>query len=399
VKILHLLSDLNIGGGPMHVLTLALGLRAHGVESIVAGPDGPMRRHFEMAGIRTVVGSLVREQGADLVHVHGKRGALAAVCTALPVVRTFHGLHYERYGPVKRRLYFALERWLARRTAAVIHLTEAQRAEALRLGLPGGHVIPNGIDVDGTAARALPRALARRILDLPEKAYVLGTVARLDPVKHLDTLTAAHAEMPSDAHLCVIGGGDIPRDIVRRGRACGVHFVGPLPDAARLLRAFDVYVSASSREGLPLAVLEAMAVGLPCLLSDIPAHEALVGRSPQLTRNVVTSLAWLRKWPELAAQYGADNQRYVRTTHDAATMVGRTVMVYCDAVGRSRWDLALEPARRRAHQAPAVTSLVAGAPSFVKTDANGTRHEYRLCSGPTAAYHAWWERLPSRERR
>ena len=195
MKILHLLPSLALGGGPQHVLTLAKGLRARGIESYVIGPDGPMVEQFLAAkdghahGLRSpMLASLatvrvaVRGLGIDLIHVHGKSPSLLAPFLGRPVVRTFHGLHYEQYGAVKRRLYFALERFLARHTAAIIHLTDAQHAEALEIGLPGGHVIPNGIDVEGIDRAALPRASARAVLDLPPHAYVLGTIARLDPV-------------------------------------------------------------------------------------------------------------------------------------------------------------------------------------------------------------------------
>jgi glycosyltransferase involved in cell wall biosynthesis len=89
-----------------------------------------------------------------------------------------------------------LERALARITEAIVHVSESQAIEAATLGLapPGRtHVIVNGIDARCVAAAAMTRAAAREELRLDPEALVLGTVARFDPVKGLDSLPRACA--------------------------------------------------------------------------------------------------------------------------------------------------------------------------------------------------------------
>ena len=108
---------------------------------------------------------------------------------------------------------------------------------------------------------------------------MLATVARFDPVKGLDVLLRAlpglAARAPA-AQLLIVGDGPererlhaLAREVDPGGR---VVFAGAVPDAARLLPLVDLYVTASRREGLPLAVLEAMACGLPVLATRVPGH-------------------------------------------------------------------------------------------------------------------------------
>ena len=102
MNVLHVVSSFAYGGGPMHVLTLARGLRELDIECVVAGPDGLMREQFKAAGfdpwlavnLRTVVWN-ARTFHSDVIHTHGKLPGLLGRYVAwrrkIPVVHTFHG--------------------------------------------------------------------------------------------------------------------------------------------------------------------------------------------------------------------------------------------------------------------------------------------------------------------
>ena len=305
LRVLELIVSTGLGGGPAQVRELVGHLAPAEFAVTVAGPsDGPYARIFgeggtpfveiatDQLGIRplTAVLRLVRAGKIDLVHSHGKGaglyGRLAARRAGVPAIHTFHGIHYAGYPAGLDRLYLALERRLARMTEAVVYVSQSEARDAAVLGLaPRGrtHVIVNGIDVRRIALAATPRPAARKALGLEPDALVVGTVARFDPVKALDVLLrgfAVLAAIQPAARLVLIGDGPEARRLRALAGSLGidaqVRFAGVVADASRLLPALDLYASASRREGLPLALLEAMACGLPVAATRVSGHVDVV---------------------------------------------------------------------------------------------------------------------------
>jgi glycosyltransferase involved in cell wall biosynthesis len=282
-----------------------------------------------------------------LVHSHGKgaglHARLAARLTGVPAIHTLHGIHYERYrGPV-RAAYLALERRLSRMTRAVVNVSRAQEAEGLALGLftrGQSRVILNGVDVARLGARALERWDARAALGVGQRAAVVGTAARFDAVKRLDLLLHALAALPG-ATLVLIGDGpEAPALRALAGRlgvAERVRFAGEVVEAARLFHAFDVFAASSGKEGLPLAVIEAMALGLPVVATDIPAHRETLGPSAGLVEGTDAALA--KRLGEaladegLRARLGAENRTRARSELDARTMLTALEGLYGEVLG------------------------------------------------------------------
>ena len=324
----------------------------------MAGPaDGALFDGFVKMGIETVelatnrlrpatlarVVRLVRRHRVRLIHSHGKGaglyGRVAARLTGVPAVHTFHGIHFEGYAPPVRAAYLALERRLSAWTACVVNVSRAQEREGLALRLfdaRASRVIPNGVDVARLGATALAREEARAELKLPPDATVVGAVARFDEVKRLDVLVDAVAHVPG-LTLVLVGDGD--ESVRLRGlaaaRALGprVVFAGEVEGAARLLPAFDIFASASRKEGMPLAVLEAMALGLPVVASDIPSHREILGpASAGLVAGTVVAFAEalerLGHDAGARAALAAENRTRARSEFDARAMVGALEALY-----------------------------------------------------------------------
>jgi glycosyltransferase involved in cell wall biosynthesis len=124
--------------------------------------------------------------------------------------------------------------------------------------------IPNPIDLH----RFFPgdREEARRRLGLPAGAFIAGTVSRLVPGKAVGDLLDAVARCP-EVQLLVVGDGPDRSALEARARPLSgrVRFLGARDDVPEVLRALDLFVLASRWEGEPVALLEAMATGLPCI--------------------------------------------------------------------------------------------------------------------------------------
>ena len=364
LRVLELLVSTEPGGGPAHVLELLSRLPRDEFDVTVAGPGGALAGRLRSAaggfteiradrlspGALRAVRRLLIERGIDVVHSHGKGAGLygrrAARGAGIPSIHTFHGIHYARYPVGVRGLYLALERRLAAMSAAVVHVSESQGREAEALGLapPGRtHVIVNGVDVARLRARAEPRVAARAALGLAYDELGIGTIARLDPIKAIDVLLEAFARVArarSPARLIVIGDGPEAGRLRARARTLGlesrVRFTGSIADAARLLGGLDLYVSASRREGLSLAVLEAMGMGLPVVATRVAGHvdavsDGLTGLLVAADQPTALADAVERLLGEPAAtrrSMGEAGRRRVEDHFGAERMVAETADLY-----------------------------------------------------------------------
>jgi glycosyltransferase involved in cell wall biosynthesis len=368
VRVLELLVSTDLGGGPAHVRDLVAGLAGPEFRFTVAGPAGgalvpalisagadfaPVAADRLSPGALRATIRLVREHRVQVIHSHGKGAGLygrtAAWLTGAAAIHTFHGIHPAGYSS----LYLPLERALAHRSFAVVHVSESQAAEARALGLaPPGRtrVIVNGVDAEQVRAAAARAPLSREALGLAPGALVLGTIARFDPVKGLDVLLRALPsllERVPEAQLLIVGDGpqrDALRALARVVDPGGrVVFAGALPEAARALPLVDLYVTAARREGLPLAVLEAMACGRPVLATRTPGHVDAV--EPEVTGRLVpvddvpglaAAAAALLGDPALRARMGEAGRARVEARFARARMVAETGALYREAAAFSR---------------------------------------------------------------
>lgn len=138
-------------------------------------------------------------------------------------------------------------------------------------------VIPNGVRF--RQAQGQGRAVLAGIV--PDNAYVIGTVGRLRPQKGIDVLLDAFAGLPGDrAHLVIVGDGELRADLAQHTADSKfgerVHFLGMRTDLPDLYAAFDLYAHAAHFEGMPNAVMEAMAAGLPVVATAADGTRELI---------------------------------------------------------------------------------------------------------------------------
>lgn len=302
IRVLELIDKPFLGGGQVHLLSLAKGLDKSRYEVGVAASGGgpledetrragldfvavPVKKKLGRAAVRTIA-DVLAERRVDLLHTHGGVAGLfgrrAAAAAKTPVVvHTLHGIHYLHYrNPVLRYLLILQERHFARTTDAVIFVSDADAAAGRRYRLvPEAKmkVIKNGVDFSAVPDPLKIRPALDNLKDsLHLSSPVVGTVARLHRQKGIVYLLGAAAEILRrypEATIVVAGGGPEEtrlRELVAASRPEGrVLLLGERRDAREVMALFDVFVLPSLWEGLPLALLEAAALGKAIVATDI----------------------------------------------------------------------------------------------------------------------------------
>ena len=239
--------------------------------------------------------SLLRSVDFAGVHCHTPMGCvigrLAASAThTAPVIYTAHGFHFYKGCPLKNRLiYQTAETFLARYTDAQITINREDFAAAQKFPLRGkAYYVPGiGVDVKKISSVQVDRATKRKELGIPEDAFAFLTVGELIPRKGHELLIRAFAKsnIPG-AQLLICGSGREKEHLTALIKELGIsdraHLLGFRNDIYELLKCTDAFVFPSKQEGLPVALMEAMAAGLPCIASRIRGNVDLLPDSRYL---------------------------------------------------------------------------------------------------------------------
>ena len=362
MRVLQLLAGCQVGG--LEVMALALVERLHreiDFDVVCYDDLGPLLPRYEDLGVPVTLlqrrmgvdvgypfrlARHIRRRSVDVVHAHNNTalfyGAAAALaCGGRRVVFTAHDRKLPR---LPGRL---LQRGLGRVTTRAVAVSEAGRNRLL--GLEGFRpsavrVIRNG--ADERQFEGLPsRQESRAVLGIAADAEVVGTVARMYPEKNLPLLVRAFARVAAErrrAVLVVAGDGPDRPACERLARELGVegriHFLGTRSDVARILSSLDVFVLSSRTEGLPVAVVEAMAAECPVVATDVGAVRELVrdGHNGWLVPSggevaLADRVLWLLTRPEDARAMGARGAEVFRASYTLERMAAEYGRLYREA--------------------------------------------------------------------
>ena len=304
---------------------------------------------------------LFRQWSPDIVHTHnpkpGLYGRFAARAAHVPaVVNTVHGLYAtpdDRWR--KRAVVYSLERV----AAACSDMELVQNPEDVdtlaRLGIPRRKLryLGNGVDLarfDAALIDARRRAEIRAELGVGADDVVCGAVGRLVWEKGYRELFAAAAQLRRDApsvRIVVVGPTDshkadaLSADDVERARQCGVIFTGERSDVADLYAAMDLYVLASYREGFPRSAMEAAAMGVPVIATNVRGCRQVVDHEQNgllvPVRNasaLADAIARLASEPGTRACMSRAARRKAEAEFDERRVVDTTLAVYAALTAR-----------------------------------------------------------------
>ncbi len=278
-------------------------------------------------------------------YVPGNYARLAAAALRVPVIIDhWHGFsHFNR----KRRL---ICRGLGRVTDLSLAVSQGVKdyiIEQCALDPAKVRVVPNGVDL-ARLRRHRPRTEVRRELGLAPEAVAVGLVARLDHwgKGHREFFTAL-AALPDGypVEALIIGGGrreaEMRRLAAELGLAGRVHFLGQRDDVPDLLSALDLFVLPSHSEGVSLALLEAMAAGLPVIATAVGGLPEVVTDGdngllvpPEDPEALATALERLLEDPALAQRLGANARRHVEENFSLERLGREINEIYTELIKR-----------------------------------------------------------------
>jgi len=231
--------------------------------------------------------ALLRRHGFRFLHCHspmgGFCGRLAGRFTGTPVVYTAHGFHFYDGAPLPNwLLYYPTERLLAHFTDVLVTINHDDfRRAGTFAARKVVHVPGIGVDTKRLARRDADRARLREELGLADGTFVFLSVGELNRNKnHATALEAFAALGPGPYAYLICGRGERETSLREQARRLGlegrVRFLGFRNDVGDLLGAADAFVFPSLREGLSVALLEAVAAGLPVVCSRIRGNTDLI---------------------------------------------------------------------------------------------------------------------------
>lgn len=377
MKVLHVITGLATGGAERALFNLLSGGLAAMHESAVLslggeGTWGPRLRSIDvpvaclhlrgpLPGPATLgrLRSVARDFGPDLIQgwmYHGNLAATVAgrMAPQRPAVawNVRHSLYRLADEKFATRQVIRANRRLSAGTDAILYNSRRSREqhEAFGFAPARGRVIPNGFDTASLRPSPAIREDVRRSLGIPIDAPVVGHVARLHPMKdHSSFLVAASgvARRVPEVRFLLVGRNahlDHPvlRGLVPSELTANFVCLGERPDVSELMQAMDLLCSSSWSEAFPNVVGEAMAVGVPCVVTDVGDSGDIVGS----TGGVVPArdpVALTRALLELLAMTAADRQALGRQArarierhYGLAEVVRQYAEVYEDAIPRRR---------------------------------------------------------------
>jgi glycosyltransferase involved in cell wall biosynthesis len=337
----HIIASLGIGGAERHLVNLLNALECDFRAVVFLGDKTPgpsfhadldplieqrflrIRRRSAPLGVLRLA-ALLREIRVDVVHTHmfesNLYGTVAARLAGVPVVvTTEHGENPWKGG---------LARWAERRVISPLadrRYCVSRRILELRRNVDG---VPAGIlrlINNGTVLPCLKKPQTKNAVP------VIGTVGRFVPAKDYGRLLDAIAELRDRGRVlqcCLIGDGPEGDNLRGKVKSLQLDEIVQLPgfvnDVGRWYRSFDLYVSSSVREGLPLALLEAMAHGLPVVATDVGASAETVGHGigglvvrPGDTAALADALDKMLQSPELRAELGRNARTRIEDKYSA----------------------------------------------------------------------------------
>lgn len=299
------------------------------VSSFAADMDTKKINHFQIDFSRSIVNifnhikaykqlvTLFKENQYDFVHCHspigGVIGRLVAKKFGVPVIYTAHGFHfYNKSSWMSWKLFYPIEKWLSSYTDTLITINTEDYQTAQEFRPKYLEYIPGvGLEVDKFRQNLNSESTLKEELGLSKDDFVILSVGELNKNKnHRAIIKALGLIQNPHIHYLVCGQGELKEELnqlAKEQQISGqVKFLGFRDDIQNVFKGADLFVFPSFREGLSVALMEAMASGLPVVCSDIRGNNDLIHQSrggflfdPRNEKELKDSIVKAYEQPEL----------------------------------------------------------------------------------------------------
>ena len=318
----------------------------HGIETFIIPCAGRIDRRA-ISRIRR----LAPEVGAEVVHCHGYKADIYAYLAlrndGIPLVSTCH-TWYDT--DAAAYIYGMLDRLVLRRFTRVVSVSDVVRQRLEKSGVPSRRVlfIRNGIHTQPFAS------VVKTSIPGTSNQPVVGLVGRLAWEKGIDVFLDAAARVLAElphANFTVVGEGpdreQLENQIHTLGIEAAVALVGRREDMPAIYASLDIMVSSSRQEGLPMAILEGMASGLPIIATSVGEVPSVVRNGetgillpPGDARALASAIVDLWRAPEKRRCLGSAARNLVQSEYSAERMVNEYLSVYREALASAKGNRA-----------------------------------------------------------
>lgn len=381
MNILYIITQAETGGAQKYVATLAMAAKSRNWSVNVAfGEPGDnwlineikvingkicRLKHLKRAisplnDILTIfeLAKLYQNIKPDIIHLNSsKSGVLGSLATIIykpkncKIIYTAHGWVFNEPMPkIKKQLYYWLERMTAINKDKIICVSEFDRQTAIQNKVaPKNKLITINIGIDLPKNYFLSKNESKKILigdsSDNESRIIIGTIANFYPTKGLnyllDTFAILIRELPLPLSLIIIGDGELRPELEFKIKNLklekNIILTGRLNRGSKYLKAFDIFVLASIKEGFPYCLLEAMSAELPIVTTNVGGipeinNDGQTGllSPPQNPNNLATNIKTLIKNNELRLLMGQNGYTKIKNEFNQDKMIKKTFETYLD---------------------------------------------------------------------
>lgn len=367
-KILYIITKSNWGGAQRYVFDLAKSLKDTYEITVAAGGNGPLFEKLQTEGIKTIsipflerdikiwkepmvlfeILKVLKIEKPDIVHLNSPKivgiGSVAGKIynlthrNKIKIIQTVHGFSFMEPRPFVWRMIMWIASYvslLLTHKSIFVSKKDIRLAKQMYFTSKKITYVPNGI----AQLNFLPKEEARlKLIGNEDVGILIGTIAELNHNKGLEYLINSFSYLKDEnIQSVIIGGGEKLKELneLKLKTNAPVKFIGSLPEAGTYLKAFDIFVLPSLKEGLPYVLIEAGFAGLPVISTTVGGIPHLIETGtngilvqPKDSKALAMAIELYLQDPSLREKHGTKLQELVKENFSLEKMLEKTEEVY-----------------------------------------------------------------------